>query len=149
MHYCDHVFLCRLQSIATHRDHFVCILSIYLSVCLSVRLSHFSVTLSKAMFRRQHMHSSECCHYFYAPSLKGLPGASSIQIGHPSVCLSRSLFVWLSVFLSVRKFVTLTNKLKFWWWYSNQTWTVGSSVASSQFTDITCPLGWGRVKCRT
>ena len=36
-----------------------------LSVCLSVRLSHFSVTLSKAMFRRRHMHSSECCNYFF------------------------------------------------------------------------------------
>ena len=47
------IFLCRLRSIATHRDHFV-------------RLSvHPSVTLSKAMFCRRHMHSSECCHYFY------------------------------------------------------------------------------------
>ena len=49
------IFLCRLRSIATHRDHFV--------RRLSVRLSHFSDTLSRAMFRRQHMHSSECCHY--------------------------------------------------------------------------------------
>ena len=65
-------FVCRLRSIATHRDHFVRRLSVRpsvcpsvcLSVCLSVRLSHFSVTLSKAMFRRRHMHSSECCHYF-------------------------------------------------------------------------------------
>ena len=33
------------------------------SVCLSIcHRSH--VTLSKAMFRRRHMHSSECCHYF-------------------------------------------------------------------------------------
>ena len=48
--------LCRLRSIATHRDHFV--------RRMSVRLSHFSVTLSRAMFRRRHMHSSECCHYF-------------------------------------------------------------------------------------
>ena len=48
-------FLCRMRSIATHRDHFV--------RRLSVRLSHFSVTLSKAIFRRRHMHSSECCHY--------------------------------------------------------------------------------------
>ena len=47
--YCflKHLFLCRLLSIATHRDHFV-----RLSICLSVRLSHFSVTLSKAMFPR-------------------------------------------------------------------------------------------------
>ena len=49
-----HSFLCRLRSIATHRDHFVR----HPSVCPSV-------TLSKAMFRRQHMHSSECCHYLY------------------------------------------------------------------------------------
>ena len=47
-------FLCRLRSIATHRDHFVRRLSVYLSVC------HTPI----AMFRRRHMHSSECCHYF-------------------------------------------------------------------------------------
>ena len=39
------LFLCRLQSIATHRDHFVrrpsVCLSVRPSVCLSVRLSHF------------------------------------------------------------------------------------------------------------
>ena len=46
------VFLCRLQSIATHRDHFVRRPSACLSVSLTVRLSHFSVILSKAMFRR-------------------------------------------------------------------------------------------------
>ena len=34
-------FLCRLQSIATHRDHFVR-LSVHQSFCLSVRLSHFT-----------------------------------------------------------------------------------------------------------
>ena len=34
------MFLCRLRSIATHRDHFVRRLSVRLSVCLSVRLSH-------------------------------------------------------------------------------------------------------------
>ena len=34
-------------------------------VTLSVRLSvRPSVTLSRAMFRRWYMHSSECCHYF-------------------------------------------------------------------------------------
>ena len=43
-------FLCRLQSIATHRDNFV----LRPSVCLSVRLSHFSVTLSKAMFKNSY-----------------------------------------------------------------------------------------------
>ena len=71
MFYCMQIFfsfLCRLRSIATHRDHFVrrpsVRLSVRPSVCLSVRLSHLSVTLSKAMFRRRHMYSSECCHYF-------------------------------------------------------------------------------------
>ena len=59
-----HCFLCRLWSIATHRDHFVPRLSVCLSVCLSICLSHFSVTLSRAMFDRRHMHSSECCLYF-------------------------------------------------------------------------------------
>ena len=51
-------FLCRLRSIAAHRDHFV--------RCLSVRVSVCPVTLSwqsrKAMIRRRHMHSSECCY---------------------------------------------------------------------------------------
>ena len=91
--------------------------------------------------------------YFYAPGLKGPPGASSNWIDHlfvcPSVCLSVRPSVRLSVCLSVRpsvrNSVPLTNKLqylKFGWWYSNQTWTVGSS----HFTDITCPWGWGGVK---
>ena len=63
-------FLCRLRNIATHRDHFVHRLSIRLSVCLSARpparpsvrpsVRHIPI----AMFRRRHMHSSECCHYF-------------------------------------------------------------------------------------
>ena len=68
---CHYFLLCRLRSIATHRDHFVR----RLSVRLSVRLSHFSVTLSKAMFRRRHIHSSECCHYF----LKSRPKAPLIR----------------------------------------------------------------------
>ena len=38
---CMRDILCRLRSIATHRDHFVRRLSIRPSVCLSVRLSHF------------------------------------------------------------------------------------------------------------
>ena len=49
----------------------------------------------------------------------------------------------------VRNSVPLTNKvqyLKFGWWYSNQTWTVSSSMSSSHFTDITCPWGWDGVK---
>ena len=57
------VFLCRLQSLATHRDHFVRRPSVCLSVSLSVCHTS-SVTLSKAMFHRRLMHSSECCHYF-------------------------------------------------------------------------------------
>ena len=125
-------FLCRLWSIATHRDHFVRSPSVCLSVC---HTSH--VTLSKAMFGRRHMHSSECCHYFYAPGLKGPPGASSVWIVCPSVCPS------------VRNSVPLINKvqyLKFGWSYSNQTWNVSSSKDCSHFTDITCPFGWGRVK---
>ena len=55
-------FLCRLRSIATHRDHFVCHPSVCPSVCLSVCLSVCHTGI--AMFRRRHMHSSECCHYF-------------------------------------------------------------------------------------
>ena len=61
-----YTFLCRLRSIVTHRDHFVHIwitLSVVcLSVLLSVRLSICHIRI--AMFRRRHMHSSECCHYF-------------------------------------------------------------------------------------
>ena len=57
--------------------------------------------------------------------------------------------VCLSVCLSVRNSIALTNKvqyLKFGWWYSNQTLIVSSSMGSSHFTDITCPWGWGGVK---
>ena len=59
-------FLCRLRSIATHRDHFVCRLSVGPSVCLSVRPSVcLSVCHTRmAMFRMRHMHTSECYHYF-------------------------------------------------------------------------------------
>ena len=70
---------------------------------------------------------------FYAPGLKGPPGASINPIIRPSV----------------RNSVPLTNKvqyLKFLWWYSDQTWTVSSSMGSSHFTDITCPWEWGWVK---
>ena len=38
-------------------------------------------------------------------------------------------------------------RLKFGWWYSNQTWTVGSSKGCSDFTEITCPLGVFGSKC--
>ena len=50
-------FLCRLRSIAAHRDHFIQ----RLCVCPVVTLSWKSCI---AVFRRRHMHSSECCHYF-------------------------------------------------------------------------------------
>ena len=69
------------------------------------------------------------------------PGASSNLIVPPSVCPSVRLFVCNSILL--------TNKvqyLKFEWWYSNQTWTVGSYMGSSHFTDITCPSDGGGVK---
>ena len=60
---CSHGSLCRLRSIATHRDNFVRLLSVRLSVCPFVRLSVYHTRI--AMFRRRHMHSSECCHYFF------------------------------------------------------------------------------------
>ena len=53
-------FLCRLRSIATHWDHFVR----RLSICLSVYHTRI------AMFRRRHMHSSECCLYFLFMNLR-------------------------------------------------------------------------------
>ena len=79
--------------------------------------------------------------HFYAPGLKGPPGASSVWI----FCLSVRPFVRPSV----RNSVPLINKvqyLKFGWVNSYQTWTVSSSKGCSHFTDITCPWGWGRVK---
>ena len=56
------LLLCRLRSIAAHRDHFVQRLSVCLSVCVCpvVILSWLSRI---AVFSRRHMHSSECCHY--------------------------------------------------------------------------------------
>ena len=83
---------------------------------------------------------------FLCPGLKGPPGASSSWIVRPFVCLS----VCPSV--SVCNSVPLTNKvyyLKFGWWYSNQTWSVTSSIGSSHFADIICPWGWAGSKCRT
>ena len=56
-------FLCHLRSIATHRDHFVRRLSVRLSVLPSVCPSVIHTLI--AMFHRRHMHSSECCHYFF------------------------------------------------------------------------------------
>ena len=74
---------------------------------------------------------------FYAPAWK-------VRRGH--------LVIGSSVCLFVRNSAPLTNKvqyLKFGWWHSNQTWSVGSSMGSSYFTDITCPWGGAGSKCRT
>ena len=52
----------------------------------------------------------------------------------------------------VRNSVPPINKvqyLKFGWSYSNQTWTVSSSIGSSHFTDNTCAWGGAESKCRT
>ena len=86
--------------------------------------------------------------FFYAPGLKGPPGASSVWIVRPSVRLSVCPSVCPSVHLSVRNSVPLTFKVqyfKFGWSYSNQTWTESPSMDCSHFTDITYPWGWGRV----
>ena len=49
-------FLCRMRSIAAHKDNFVRCLSVRPCVCLSGSNGLL------AMFRRRHMHSLECCH---------------------------------------------------------------------------------------
>ena len=67
-----------------------------------------------------------------------MPPAWKVRRGH--------LVFGSSVCPSVRNSVPLTNKvqyLKFLWSYSNQTWTVSSSMGSSHFTDIPCPWGGG------
>ena len=65
-------FLCRLRSIAAHRDHCVrhpsACLYVCLSVCPVVTLSWLSPIV---MFRRRRMHSLECCHYFNWCLFKG------------------------------------------------------------------------------
>ena len=72
--------------------------------------------------------------YFYAPGLKGLPRASSNQILRSSVCNSVRL---------------QSAIIKIGWWYSNQTWTVSSSMGSSHFTDTPRPWDGAGSKCRT
>ena len=77
---------------------------------------------------------------FFAPGLKGPPGASSVWIFH------------LSVRPSVHNSVPLINNvqfLKFGLSCSNQTWTVSSSKDCSHFTDITCPWDGVGSKLRT
>ena len=86
--------------------------------------------------------------YFYALGLTGPLGASSNWIVRLSVHLLVHLFICPSFCNSVPH----TNKvqyLKSEWWYSNQTWTVSSSMGSPHCTDIRCPLGWAGSKCRT
>ena len=64
---------------------------------------------------------------FYAPDWK-------VHQGH--------LIIGSSICLFGRNSVPLTDKvqyLKFWWSYSNQTWTVSSSKGCSHLTDIKCP----------
>ena len=80
--------------------------------------------------------------FFYSPGLK-------VRLGHLVIGSSVCPSVCLSICLSVRNSVPLTNKVqyfKFGWWYSDQSWTVGSSLGSSHLTDIICPRGWGGVK---
>ena len=86
---------------------------------------------------------------FMPPAWKVRRGAWKVRRGHLVIRSSVRPSVCPSICLSVRNSVPLTNKvqyLKFGWWYSNQTWTVASSMGSSHFTDITCPWGWGGVK---
>ena len=75
------------------------------------------------------------CQFFF------MPPAWKVRRGH--------LVIGSSVRPSVRNSVPLTSKVQYFqfgWWYSNQTWTVSSSIHSSQFTDITCPLASGGFK---
>ena len=79
---------------------------------------------------------------FFAPGLKGSPGASSVWIVCPSVCLSICPFCPF-----IRYSVPLTNKvqyLKLSWSYSNQAWTVSPYIVCSHFTYIPCPWGGGQ-----
>ena len=54
--------LCRLRSIAAHRDHFVRHLSVRLCVCPVVTLSWWPC-IDIYMVRKRLMHTSESCHY--------------------------------------------------------------------------------------
>ena len=87
-------------------------------------------------------------YFFYAPGLKGPPGASSVWI----VCLSVRPSVRPSVCPSVRNSVPLINEvqyLKFGWSYSNQTWTVSHlRIAHTSLTSH-APGGGAGSKCRT
>ena len=91
---------------------------------------------TKCLTNYRHFSILNSSNHFYAPGLKGPPGASSNRIA----CLSVRLSVRLSVIPSRLQY------LKFGWSYSNQTLTVSSSKGCSRFTDITCPWGWGGVK---
>ena len=122
------------------RGHVVIGSSVRLFVCLSV---HNPVPLTNKVqylkfgwwYSKQTWTVSSSIG-FYAPAWK-------VRGGHLVIGSSVRLFVRPSV----RNSVPLTNKvqyLKFGWWYSNQTWTVSSSMGSSHFIDTTCPLGVGQ-----
>ena len=96
--YCLHLplstFLCRLRSMATHRDHFVR----RPSVCPFV-------SLSKAMFCRRHMHSSECCHYFLKSTLPLCECLTDVP--------SMILFIWLFLLGEILVIFTGVNFVNF------------------------------------
>ena len=83
--------LCRLRSITAHRDHFVQHLYVCVSVCLSG--SHTRI----AMFRKWHMHSSECCHYanMMLPSKHKLHNENCWKTKHVQHESPSIKFVWV------------------------------------------------------
>ena len=127
---------------ALSRDHFVRRLCqcVRLSVCLVtfviVKLWNIKTTC-KGNIISSIVRPSTILNFYARPESSA--GASSNRI----VCRS----VHLSVRLSVRNSVPLTNKvryLKFGWWYSNHTLNVSSYMGSSHFTNITSPWGLGQ-----
>ena len=73
----------------------------------------------------------------FMPGLKGPPVASSNRVVRPTVRVSvRNSFIWSAVF-------------KVWTVIQERTWYVRSSKGCSDFTYITCPLGWGGSMFRT
>ena len=103
-------------------------------------LSYYNTTMSNMKSILESpcpVYLSVCYHNlicsFYAPGMKGPPGTSSNRIGCPSVCLS-----------VIPSRLQTVLYLKFGLWFSNQTWTVSSSMGSSHFIHNTCPWGWGQ-----
>ena len=68
-----------------------------------------------------------------------MPPAWKVRLGHLVVELSAVI---------VSPYIKKTQHVKFWWWYSNQTWTKSSSNNYSHFTGITCPGDGTGSKCR-